>query len=244
MHAGASNHFFSNGSNNDIVFAATSSNSRIVLGNNSNMLPMVEINSTNANINGNMLATHVSTNSMNSTSISLYMDNSAGSNYPNYTMPGTIADAVWASNACSQTGNLTTSNLHALGYLGVGTTVPVFPVQVTIGTTDNVSIFASYDIVAFSDRRIKSDIEPIDGAMGKVKQLTGYTFLRQDQDSEGEKKRQCGLIAQELVEVLPEAVHTHPETGMMTIAYGNVVSLLVNAIKELDARLDSLSPQG
>jgi hypothetical protein len=52
--------------------------------------------------------------------------------------------------------------------------------------------------------------------------------------------RQCGLIAQELEQVLPEAVHVHPETGMLSIAYGNVVALLLQAIKELRAEVNAI----
>jgi len=54
----------------------------------------------------------------------------------------------------------------------------------------------------FSDKRLKTDIKKIEDAVNKVKQLNGYTFERNDIET----KTQTGVIAQEVKEVLPEAV--------------------------------------
>ena len=101
-------------------------------------------------------------------------------------------------------------------------------------------MYASYDIVAFSDARVKTDLCIIPDALAKLDVINGYTFMRSDY-APGAKVpgRQCGLLAQELVQVLPEAVHVHPETGMLSIAYGNVVALLLQAIKELRAEINA-----
>jgi pyruvate/2-oxoacid:ferredoxin oxidoreductase alpha subunit len=55
-----------------------------------------------------------------------------------------------------------------------------------------------------------------------------------------EQGRGTGLIAQELQEVLPEAVHKAPDSEYLTVAYGNTVGLLVEAIKELSAQNKAL----
>jgi hypothetical protein len=89
------------------------------------------------------------------------------------------------------------------------------------------SILATNDITAFSDRRLKSKIERIEGALDKVCALGGYTFTMNDKPS-------TGLIAQEVLEVLPEAVHGSEETHY-SLAYGNMIGLLVEAVKELRA---------
>ena len=108
------------------------------------------------------------------------------------------------------------------------------------GSTGTVSfgatggIVASDDITAFSDKRLKEDIKPIENALQKVSELNGYTFKKIGQD-----KRLTGLIAQEVQQVLPEAVHEN-EDGMLSVAYGNTVSLLVEAIKELQAQVNGL----
>eukprot|EP00798_Chlamydomonas_sp_ICE-L_P032870 gene32870-biopygen13913 len=104
-------------------------------------------------------------------------------------------------------------------------------------SVDNVSLFSVGDVVMYSDIRTKSDVLPIPDALERVGRLRGYTFIKNGDET----RRSCGLIAQELLDVLPEAVHAHPESGMLTVAYGNVVSLLVNAINELKAQVDTLS---
>ena len=70
--------------------------------------------------------------------------------------------------------------------------------------------------------------------MDKVSSLTGYTFDRIDT---GES--QTGLIAQDVLKVLPEAVGC-AEDGTLTLAYGNLVGLLVEAIKELKGEIEEL----
>jgi hypothetical protein len=100
---------------------------------------------------------------------------------------------------------------------------------------NGVSMFCESDIVIFSDERLKRDIQPIENALQKIKQIKGYTFIKQ-----GHEARACGLLAQELQQVLPEAVHTHAHTGLLTIAYDNVISLLVNAINELSKELEEV----
>jgi hypothetical protein len=103
---------------------------------------------------------------------------------------------------------------------------------VTLGTDGSIN--ADGDITAFSDKRLKEDIKPIENALQKVSELNGYTYKKIGQD-----KRLTGLIAQEVQQVLPEAVHEN-EDGMLSVAYGNTVSLLVEAIKELQAQVNDL----
>ena len=101
----------------------------------------------------------------------------------------------------------------------------------TIFTMDRSGNFtASADITAFSDRRIKTDINRIEGALDKVSKIGGYTFTRTDEASKGQ--RQAGVIAQELIEVLPEVVRVNEETGYYTVSYGNITALLIEALKE------------
>jgi hypothetical protein len=89
------------------------------------------------------------------------------------------------------------------------------------------SITATGDVTAFSDARLKADIETIADALDRVRALRGVTFTRRDTGSRG-----IGLVAQELAPVVPEAVMTHHD-GLMSVAYGNLVGLLVEAVKEL-----------
>jgi len=94
------------------------------------------------------------------------------------------------------------------------------------------SFTATGNITAYSDLRLKNNIEVIDDALAKVMSLRGVNF-----DMNGE--RSTGVIAQELEQVLPEAVFDN-EDGMKSVAYGNIVGLLIESIKELSAKVEEL----
>lgn len=100
-------------------------------------------------------------------------------------------------------------------------------------------IRASGDITAFSDLRFKHDLQHIPNALAKVGLLTGYTFRRTDATPADVNKRYVGVIAQEVQEVLPEAVHGDDMSGL-SVAYGNLSALLVEAIKDLTSRVVAL----
>lgn len=102
-------------------------------------------------------------------------------------------------------------------------------------TTYINTLTAAGNITANSDIRLKRDIVKIDNAIEKVKKLNGVTFTRID--VEDTTKRYAGLIAQEVLEVLPEAVEG---TATYSVAYGNMVGLLVEAIKEQQSEIDEL----
>jgi predicted nucleic acid-binding Zn-ribbon protein len=92
-------------------------------------------------------------------------------------------------------------------------------------------VYASGNITAYSDRRAKSDIAKIENALDKIDQLNGYTYTMNDE-------RYTGLIAQEVLPVLPEAVVGSEETSY-AIAYGNMAGLFVEAMKEMKSKLDT-----
>ena len=121
-----------------------------------------------------------------------------------------------------------TSNLFVdtqTGRVGVRTTTPSYPLHV-IG-----NIYGTGNITAYSDKRAKSDIVKIENALDKIDQLNGYTYTMNDE-------RYTGLIAQEVLPVLPEAVVGSEETSY-AIAYGNMMGLVIEAIKELRKRTET-----
>lgn len=103
-----------------------------------------------------------------------------------------------------------------------------------IDTADNMVVAGN--ITAFSDRRLKTDIQPIADALAKIKTLAGITFSRVLDQSGA---RDTGLIAQDVQAVLPEAVLA-PPGGYMSVAYGNLAGLFVEAFKELHARVEAI----
>jgi hypothetical protein len=99
---------------------------------------------------------------------------------------------------------------------------------------------ATGDISANSDQRLKNSIETITNALEKVDSMRGVTFEMNDHPG----IRKLGLIAQEVESVIPEVVKTaNDEQGTKSVAYANIVGLLVQAIKELKIEVDDLKGQ-
>ena len=95
------------------------------------------------------------------------------------------------------------------------------------------TIVASGDITAFSDERLKHNINRIENALDKTLQLNGVTFETK------ENKKSLGVIAQNVLNVLPEVVQEN-DNGYLSVAYGNIVGVLIEAIKELNAKIEKL----
>jgi len=97
------------------------------------------------------------------------------------------------------------------------------------------AITATGNITAYSDRRLKTNIELIPNSIDKIKKINGYTFNRTDMEG-----KHTGVIAQEVEKVLPEVV-VEDEDGMKSVAYGNMVGLLIEAIKDQQKQIDNLT---
>ena len=138
--------------------------------------------------------------------------------------------------------NGTTAILNALTVAGT-TSAPLIINQnqglVTTGGSLTVlgSILCSNDITAYSDARLKTNVQVIPKALEKVLQLRGVTFDRTDGDSKAVKS--MGLVAQELEEFVPEVVVTN-SNGLKSVAYANIVGLLIEAIKEQNETIQEL----
>jgi hypothetical protein len=96
--------------------------------------------------------------------------------------------------------------------------------------TNAGNLTATGNVTAYSDARLKTDIETLDNALDKVTKLRGVSYKRLDTQEAG-----IGVIAQEIENVLPEVVQ---DGAYKSVAYGNVVGLLIEAIKELKAQVD------
>ena len=101
---------------------------------------------------------------------------------------------------------------------------------------DNGSFTATGNVTAYSDIKLKENIEPIANPLDKVNQINGVTFDRIDTPELG---RQMGVIAQDVEKVCPELVSTDEE-GTKSVAYGNMVGLLIEAIKDQQKQIDEL----
>jgi hypothetical protein len=104
------------------------------------------------------------------------------------------------------------------------------PMTLSLSTGD---VTFSGNVTAYSDERLKKNIVPIANSLHKVSALNGVMFER----LEGQKG--TGLIAQNVQAVIPEAV-TEDKDGYLSVSYGNLVGLLVEAIKELKQEIETL----
>lgn len=106
----------------------------------------------------------------------------------------------------------------------------------TIAQRDaNAALWAT-NVYATSDARLKKDVATVNNALDKVLRLRGVTFTRVDDQS---NRQRLGLIAQETQAVAPEVVDTD-ESGYLAVNYGNLVGLLVEAIRAQTEQIDVL----
>ena len=93
---------------------------------------------------------------------------------------------------------------------------------------------------------MKENIEDLDGALEKVNKLRGVKFdwkeLNEEERSSihSHEGQDIGVIAQEVQEVYPELVHER-EHGYLTVDYVKLTAVLIQAVKELSAKVDELS---
>ena len=140
--------------------------------------------------------------------------------YPSFTISGTDTDT-----------NTTYSTNTTYGTTASGTEIRM---HTSYGagnwSVSNGSFTASGNITAYSDERLKDNIRTVDNALDKVSDMRGVFY-----DKDGEAG--VGVIAQEIQKVLPEVVM---DGEYLSVSYGNIVGVLIEAIKELKAEVEEL----
>tara|TARA_R100000329_G_scaffold112607_2_gene92437 strand:- start:799 stop:1752 length:954 start_codon:yes stop_codon:yes gene_type:complete len=121
---------------------------------------------------------------------------------------------------------------------GNGTPVMQFNSNLTIYFNGNMySNGNSYS--TGSDLRMKSNLVQFTNPLDDLKKLTGYKFDIKNTNT-GETRKSAGLIAQDVEKVYPEFVDENPETGMKSLEYNTFIGVLVEAVKELTTRVETL----
>ena len=145
------------------------------------------------------------------------------------------------------TGNITLNNVNITNGAGYTTfssnQATNSGSNVTFGTINCSSLTATGNVTAFSDETLKKDVATINNALSLCGQLRGvsYKWIKDDTPS-------IGVIAQEVQKVIPEVVlsgkYSDPTTGeerdVLAVDYQKIVGVLINAINELKAEVDTL----
>ena len=127
---------------------------------------------------------------------------------------------------------LITGSNYVQGRIGINTSNPEQDLDV------NGSVKIRDEFFLLSDKRKKENIRPVGNALEKTKALQGVSYTRNDiQDKE---KKFLGFLAQDVKEVIPEAVNYNEKIDEYSLNYVDFIAVCVKAIKDLSQKVDSL----
>ena len=109
----------------------------------------------------------------------------------------------------------------------------------------NGALYATGDIVGSSDVRLKKNINTIEDGLAKVEKLRGVTYEWKDSEESGSDgnnitPERMGVIAQEIMDIVPEVVTHDKENDRYGVDYGHLTGLLIEAVKELSDKVKQL----
>jgi hypothetical protein len=168
---------------------------------------------------------------------------------------------VWSMGAAYKTNDSGTSygNMYGITWthtnIGTGTNQSIaglghqwqLRMNGTLHAAIGSGIWTSGNVTAYSDIAVKRNLVRIPNALEKVCSINGYTYERTDYVKDPDDKnapdilKQAGVVAQEIEKVLPEVVSG--DDGNKAVAYGNIVALLIESIKELKEEVEDLKEQ-
>lgn len=177
----------------------------------------------------------------------------SGSSFPTFTVNKTVAGTSalftgtfnglqrWSlsvGDSTAESGSNVGSDFDVNSYSDAGAYLST---PLNIKRSTGVATFSVAIVNGPSDRSLKENIRPLESALDKVRALQGVSF---NMIGESPGRRQIGLIAQDVQSVVPEVIQDyHVSDGDMKLAldYPKLVALLIEAIKELSARLEKIS---
>ena len=163
------------------------------------------------------------------------------------TITANVIGGIWSGSAQLPAG-VVSGSVQVLGGTNIhsGSTGNYQFNSIGVGTAASTvagEIRATADITAFysSDIRLKENIIRIPSALEKVNQISGNTYDWKEGYDEvhSHKGNDVGVIAQEIEQILPQIV-TNRDNGYKAVQYEKIIPLLIEAIKELSAKVDSL----
>lgn len=138
------------------------------------------------------------------------------------------ADTIRFLGSAGEVGRFTSAS-----NFGIGTAAPANALDV-VGDGNFTGRVSAFDFLTLSDRRYKTNISRIENGQDILNKISGVRFMWRDLSS-----NDVGVIAQDLLDVLPEAVAS-TNTSKLSVAYHKIIPVLVEVIKELQARVEVL----
>lgn len=139
-------------------------------------------------------------------------------------------DNTWQTITPANIGAAAASHTHA--YL------PTSGGTISGALTVTGQILSNADVVAYSDARFKTNLQVIDNPINKILSINGYKYDMLGVDN----SRQVGVIAQEIEQILPEAVYKD-QNGHLGVRYTNLIPLLIEGFKQQQKEIQLLKRQ-
>ncbi|HUR10160.1 MAG TPA: tail fiber domain-containing protein [Flavitalea sp.] len=175
-------------------------------------------------------ALRINANSVQGGRVQLHLHESAN-DYARITMTNTNTTAYWDIAASPNTTNPT--SLMNFYFSGRGDVLSLKG----DGNAVLLGTMTANGVVLTSDERFKKNITPIDDALEKLTQLTGYHYYWKDENND--QSLQSGVIAQEVEKIFPELVKKD-EKGMLAVNYSGLTPYLIQSIKEQQQQITTL----
>lgn len=148
---------------------------------------------------------------------------------------------ITITNPDGVAGNITIASTAApIAGTGVSVTDKTVSIGQSVGTTSNVTFAAitattvtSGSFQTSSDIRLKKDVKTLNSAVDVISKLRGVSYTK-------DGKKEIGLIAQEVELFVPEVIGETTD-GFKTVAYQNMVALLIESIKEQQITIKQLN---
>ena len=148
---------------------------------------------------------------------------------------GNAGTATWADTVDVNNGDNSAANYYAVWHSGD----TLYSTNGIYFHPGNNYVYAT-DFIASSDERLKNRVGNLDNALDKVCSLDGFLYTWNDKAESLDKETvQVGVSAQQVQEVLPEAVNEN-DNGYLGVKYDKLVPLLIESIKELKAEIEEL----
>ena len=240
----------------NIVFSNTGLTGVTATTVSSNLVSVAHLNVTGSAIlpdDTTLTATTLGTANLTVTDTAKFTGSIAGANYLQIGEGSNVvfinaASGTFKSNIIAADDNTydvgnTTTGAFRSGYFDTSVTVGTTVANTTALVADFV--YAKQDLVAnfSSDQQLKDQIIKIDTALDKVESIGGYQFVWNNNIGDMRAGTpDYGVIAQELEDVLPHAVDINSR-GHKTVNYNSLIPLLIEAVKELSARVKELEPE-